>query len=66
MDKPVIVVREEVRLKIAEIINSSHLPAFIIEPILSEFLNETHIAAQNQYEIEKARYEQALKDEVGQ
>lgn len=63
MNKPITVVREETKKNLADIINNSGLPAFIIEPILMEFLNETRIAAKRQYELEKAQYEQALIQE---
>lgn len=60
MNKPITVIREETKKNLADVINNSGLPAFIIEPILMEFLNETRIAAKRQYELEKAQYEQAL------
>lgn len=63
MNKPITVVREETKKNLADVINNSGLPAFIIEPILMEFLNETRIAAKRQYELEKAQYEQALIQE---
>lgn len=63
INKPIILIREETKKQLADIINNSGLPAFIIEPILTEFLNETRIAAQKQYEIEKTQYEQALRTE---
>ncbi len=63
MDKPIVLIREETKRKLADVINESGLPAFIIEPILSDFLNETRIVAQQQYEMEKARYEKSLEAE---
>lgn len=63
MNKPITVIREETKKALADVINDSGLPAFIIEPILIEFLNETRIAAKKQYEAEKAQYEQAIKEE---
>lgn len=62
MNKPITLIREETKQKLANVINESGLPAFIIEPILSDFLNETRIVAQRQYEMEKAQYEQSLQD----
>lgn len=61
MDKPISVIREETKQNIAKIINSSGLPAFVIEPILVDFLNEVRMIAQRQYEMEKMQYEQSLK-----
>ena len=63
MNKPITVVREEVKEKIAEIINTSGLPAFVIEPILSDFLIEVRNIAKYQYEHDKQQYEMSLKKE---
>lgn len=65
MNKPITVAREEVKAKIAEVINTSGLPAFIIEPILSDFLMEVRSVARQQYEYDKHQYELALKKESG-
>ena len=61
MNKPITVIREETKEKIADVINSSGLPAFIIEPILQEFLIETKNVAMRQYEHDKKQYELSLK-----
>lgn len=63
MNKPITMVREETKKALADVINNSGLPPFVIEPILVEFLNETRYAAQQQYEAEKAQYEKAVKEE---
>ena len=68
MNKPITVVREETKQMIANVINDSGLPAFVIEPILQEFLTEIRYVAKKQYETEKAQYEQFLRaksDESG-
>ena len=65
MNKPITVAREEVKEKIADVINNSGLPAFIIEPILSDFLIEVRNVAKQQYEYDKHQYELALKNEDG-
>lgn len=62
MDKPITIVIEETKNKLAEVINTCGLPPFIIEPILSEFLKETQFAVRKQYELDKAQYEQSLKE----
>lgn len=49
--KPLILLRQECYDSIANIINNSGLPAFIIEPILNEFLNDTRVAMKNEYEM---------------
>lgn len=63
MKKPVTLVIEETKTKLAEIINTSGLPPFVIEPILSTFLQEVHAASKRQYEIDKLQYEQAVAKE---
>lgn len=63
MNKPVTLVIEETKTKLAEIINTSGLPPFVIEPILNTFLQEAHVASKRQYEIDKLQYEQAIAKE---
>lgn len=63
MNKPITLVIEETKTKLADIINTSGLPPFVIEPILSTFLQEAHAASKRQYEIDKIQYEQALTKE---
>lgn len=63
MKKPVTLVIEETKTKLAKIINTSGLPPFVIEPILSTFLQEAHAASKRQYEIDKLQYEQAIAKE---
>lgn len=38
MNKPITLVIEETKTKLAEIINTSGLPPFVIEPMLNTFL----------------------------
>ena len=59
--KPMSVVRQEFAEKLIETINVSQLPLFVIEPILQNALDAVKTAAQKQYEIEKAQYEEKLK-----
>lgn len=63
MKKPITLVIEETKTKLAEIINTSGLPPFVIEPILSTFLQEAHAASKRQYEIDKLQYEQTIAKE---
>lgn len=62
MDKPITLIVEETKTKLADIINTSGLPPFVIEPILSTFLQEARIAVKRQYEIDKKQYEQAVTE----
>ena len=61
MNKPITIVREETKEQIAAIINNSGLPAFVIEPILQEFLIEVRNVAIRQYEYDKQQYNDFLK-----
>lgn len=61
MNKPITIVREEVKEQIAAIINNSGLPAFVIEPILQDFLIEVRNVAVRQYEYDKQQYNAFLK-----
>ena len=54
MHKPTSVCRQEFKEKIADAINTSELPAFIIEDVLSLFLKEIESIAQKQYETDLA------------
>jgi hypothetical protein len=61
MNKPITIIREEVKQGIADIINNSGLPAFIIEPIIQEFLVEVRNVAKLQYERDLEQYNLQLK-----
>lgn len=63
MNKPITLVIEETKTKLADVINTSGLPPFVIEPMLSTFLQEAHAASKRQYEIDKLQYEQAIAKE---
>lgn len=60
MNKPMSLIREEVKKELADTINNSNLPPFIIEPILQDFLREVHVAVVKQYENDKTMYERSL------
>ena len=62
MDKPITIIREEVKAQIAAAINNSGLPAFVIEPILQDFLMEVRNVAARQYEYDKQQYNEFLKN----
>lgn len=61
-NKPVTLVRQEFIDTIYKNINNSNLPLFIIEPILKDVYMEVKSLSQQQYELEKAEYEQKLAD----
>ena len=64
MIKPSTIVYEEFKQNLASLINNSGLPAFIIETVLRDYLNETQIMAQRQYIADKTAYEKALAEEA--
>lgn len=61
LTKPMSVLRQEFIEQLVDDINKSQLPLFVIEPILQNLLNEVKVAAQKQYELDKAKYEQQLQ-----
>lgn len=63
MNKPSTIIYEEFKQNLAALINNSGLPAFVIELVLRDFLNETRIIAQKQYKEDVAEYEKAIAEE---
>jgi hypothetical protein len=62
MNKPSTVIYEEFKQDLANLINKSGLPAFVIEPVLQNYLNETRTVAQRQYQADKTAYENSLSE----
>lgn len=62
MDKPITIVVEETEKKIVDLINTSGLPAFVIEPILRKLSNEAMIAKKKQYDIDMEKYQKSLAE----
>ena len=60
MNKPITVAYEDLKQEIANLINNSGLPAFMIKPILKDYLNEVDIVIKRQYQLDKSQYEMAL------
>ena len=63
MNKPSTIIYEEFKQNLAALINQSGLPAFIVEPVLREYLSEIRIMAQKQYQADVAEYEKSLVEE---
>lgn len=61
VSKPVTVARAEFVSNLTDLINSAELPAFVIEPILKDFLNDVRAIAQRQLEQDTIQYQQALE-----
>lgn len=58
--KPTSVMRMEFISNMANTINNSGLPPFVMEPIVKDMLLEIQAATKKQYEYDKEQYEQAL------
>lgn len=61
MNKPITIVYEDFRQEMANLINNSGLPLFIVETVLQNYLNEVRSVARNQYQSDKVQYEQYEK-----
>ena len=60
MNKPITIIHEEFKQQLADLINNSGLPAFMVEPILQNYLNEVKVVIKKQYELDKVQYEKSL------
>lgn len=58
--KPITIVYEDFKQDLADIINNSGLPPFIIESVLYSYLIETRNVAKQQYQFDKNKYTEAL------
>ena len=63
MNKPLSLIYEDFKQELADLINNSGLPAFIIESVLQNYLIETRTIVKKQYQIDKAQYEKSLLKE---
>lgn len=59
MEKPITVAREDLYQKIAEDVNTSGLPFFVINDILTQILQQCTILAKQQYAADKDAYEKS-------
>lgn len=60
MNKPITIVYEELKRDIAELINASNLPPFVLESLIKDFFIEISDVAKKQYEYDKEQYESEL------
>ena len=58
MQKPSTVLRQEFIDKLAELLNTSELPAFVLADVLKNALNVTQELAEKQYRIDLAKWEE--------
>ena len=59
--KPITLLREDLISAIAKAINESKLPAFVVEGVLKDFINEVHIASQRQLEADRKKWEEIAR-----
>ena len=52
---------EEFKRDLANLINNSGLPAFVVEPVLKDYLIEIKDVVKKQYETDKSQYESSLQ-----
>lgn len=60
MNKPSTIIYEEFRQELANTVNKSGLPAFVIELVLRDYLDEIIAIRQKQYQADMAEYEAYL------
>ena len=63
IEKPIIILKKEFTDKVVELVNTSGLPLFVMEPILQNILNAVHMGIEQEYQNAKSEYEAALKKE---
>lgn len=61
LTKPMSIKKKEFMDQLVQDVNACELPLFVVELVLQNVLNVVQEAAKNQYEFEKAQYEQQLK-----
>lgn len=61
MNKPLTIIHEDFKQNLATLINNSGLPAFVIEPVLQNYLSEIRSIMQQQYNADIAEYEKQLQ-----
>lgn len=62
MDKPASVIRKELISDLTALIRESHLPPYVISPILADLKRELDAATEIQYKNEYNAYTQALNN----
>jgi hypothetical protein len=60
MNKPLTMVHADFKQELADLINRSGLPAFVVEYVLQDYLNEIKALSKRQYQLERAEYEKSL------
>ena len=66
MEKPITLVISETKNNIANIVNESKLPMFILDGIFRDLYTEIHTIAIQQEQMERSNYEKSLAEETKQ
>lgn len=61
-NKPITLLRDEFIKDIVNLCNNCNLPFFVIEDVLKNITQEIHLAAKQQLEDDKKKYEQMMKN----
>ena len=63
MEKPVTIIREELRQKITSAVNESNLPAFVVADMFEGFLRELRALERQQYQNDLDNYQKTYAEE---
>ena len=66
MEKPISLKLKDFKNDAVNLINTSGLPLFIVEPILREVLVAVQNKAEQEYQQDKIRYEQSINEQEGE
>lgn len=66
MEKPISLKLKDFKNDAVNLINTSGLPLFVIEPILREVLVAVQNKAEQEYQQDKIRYEQSINEQEGE
>lgn len=66
MEKPISLKLKDFKNDAVNLVNTSGLPLFVIEPILKEVLVAVQTKIEQEYQQDKIKYEQSLKEQEGE
>lgn len=66
MEKPISLKLKDFKNDAVNLINTSGLPLFVVEPILKEVLVAVQTKVEQEYQQDKFKYEQSLKEQEGE
>lgn len=60
--KPITLVRDDFIISMTKLINEAQMPAFVVESVLKDFLNEVHMASVRQTESDRQEWEKLMNN----